>query len=63
MNYLRKPDLAALYLEYFNDFLTVARFGEYHGLTEKQAYRVIELGRKYYAESHTNEEIIRLTSQ
>jgi hypothetical protein len=30
-----------LYLSYFNDFLTVARFAEYYNMTEQQARDLI----------------------
>jgi len=34
-----------LYLEYVNDFFTVGRFAEYHGISEKLALLIIEEGR------------------
>ena len=37
--------LREYYLDWVNNFLTVARFAEYHGLTTKQAQQVIEMGR------------------
>ena len=36
----------ALYLDYFNNFLSVARFAEYYGMSEKTAEYVIVQGRK-----------------
>lgn len=37
---------AELYLDYFNDFLTVERFAEHHEMSEDLARAVIEHGRK-----------------
>lgn len=39
-------DTEKTYLEYVNDFLTVERFAEYHGITEKHAILLIDLGRE-----------------
>lgn len=36
----------SLYLDYFNNFLSVARFAEYYGMSEKTAEYVIVQGRK-----------------
>jgi hypothetical protein len=35
-----------LYLDYVNNFLTVARFAEYYGMSGDYANHVIEIGRK-----------------
>lgn len=40
-----REKIEGLYLEWCNDFLTVARFAEYHGMTESKALRVINTGR------------------
>lgn len=37
--------LENLYLDYFNNFLTVEKFAEHHSMTVEQADEVIELGR------------------
>jgi hypothetical protein len=37
--------LHQLYLDYFNNFLTILKFSEQHGLTKYEATKVIELGR------------------
>ena len=42
-----------LYLSYFNDFLSVAYFAEYYGLSERKAKRVITAGRKLNHRRHT----------
>lgn len=38
-------EYAALYREWFNDFLTIPRFAEYIGFSEKRAIRIINKGR------------------
>ena len=38
-------DKAEMYLDWFNNFLTVARFAEYYGITEDQARIIIHEGR------------------
>lgn len=35
-----------MYLDYVNDFLTVARFAEYYDMPEEKADRIINIGRK-----------------
>ena len=35
----------ALYLDWRNNFLTLARFAEYYGITERSATKIIEAGR------------------
>jgi hypothetical protein len=40
--------LADLFLDYFNNFLTVDRFAEYYGLEPRVASRVIQWGRKLH---------------
>ena len=35
-----------LYLDYFNNFLTVPRFAEYYGMDEVSAAWIIEKGRE-----------------
>ena len=42
---LNKDELEEMYLEYFNDFLTIDRFSDYHNLTSYEANRIIEIGR------------------
>lgn len=41
-----KQRLAELFRFYWNDFLTVSYFAEYHGLTETRANRLINAGRR-----------------
>lgn len=40
--------LQEIYLEFVNDFLTVARFAEYHGLTEDEAAALIVLSKQVH---------------
>ena len=37
-------DLHSIYLDYFNNFLTIGQFAEYYKFTEYEARKVIELG-------------------
>lgn len=46
-----RQQLADLYLEWVNDWITVECFAEYYGLTEEQAKTVIELGRQIHEEN------------
>lgn len=41
-----KNTIETLYLDYVNNFLSIAAFAEYYGLDMGQANRVITLGRK-----------------
>ena len=41
-----KKTVETMYLDYFNNFLSVSCFAQYYGITETQAERVINLGRK-----------------
>lgn len=41
-----KQKIEKMYLDYFNNFLSIYRFAEYYGIDEDKAYRVIEIGRK-----------------
>ena len=40
-----KNKIETLYLDWFNNFLTVERFAEYYGMPVSKAYRVIRIGR------------------
>ena len=40
-----RQKIEGLYLDWFNNFLTVDRFAEYYGLNIGQARRVIRIGR------------------
>lgn len=43
-----KKRLHALYLSWFNDFLSVEYFAEYYSLTLEQAMRCIDIGRRIH---------------
>lgn len=34
-----------MFREWFNDYLTIKVYAEAHGITEKEMYRIINLGR------------------
>ena len=38
--------LIELYLDWYNNYLTVAKFAEHHGLTENQATDLLELAKR-----------------
>ena len=38
--------LEIMYLDYFNNFLTISRFADYYGITENEAKIIIDAGRK-----------------
>ena len=40
--------LQAFYLDYVNNYLTVARIAEHNGLTEHHAATLIDMGRKIH---------------
>ena len=50
MNNDKMPVLCQLYLSYFNDFLSVARFAEFHNMSEQLATKVIEEGKQMYSD-------------
>lgn len=41
-----KQQIEKMYIDYFNNFLSVYRFAEYYEIDEDQAYRVIDIGRR-----------------
>ena len=43
-----KQNLQHVFLDWFNNFLTVEKFAEHYGLTEAQAAQVIELGKQIH---------------
>ena len=44
-----KRDLVErLYLDWFNNFLTIERFAEYYNMTVEQAEKIIKVGRKMF---------------
>ena len=51
--------IEALYLDWFNNFLTVDRFAEYYAMTPETASRVISIGRKLNHRRPSQNESIR----
>lgn len=45
-------ELAKLFREYLNDYLTVERFAEDHEVSVNDARTLIDLGRKYHEEGY-----------
>ena len=45
--------LELFYLDYFNNFITIAKFAEFYGITEKKAVSLIAIGQ------HINQEGVR----
>lgn len=41
-----KAKINDMYLDYFNNFLSIYRFAEYYEIDEEKAYRIIDIGRK-----------------
>lgn len=50
-----KNILQTVYLDYLNNFITVAGFAEHYGLTTEQAEQVLDLGRTIHNERTNNE--------
>lgn len=46
------------YLEWYNDFLTVERFAEYHGISSETAMALIEQGKNDHKYRRENNETI-----
>lgn len=42
-----KTALADLYLDYFNNYLTVEKFAEHNGMEVADAKALLEIGRRY----------------
>ena len=40
--------LRELYLDYVNNYLTVAKFAEHNGMTNAQAHAIIDIGRELH---------------
>lgn len=45
-----KKQLIALYIEWFNNFLTISRISEYYGIDSEDMKVLIEMGKKYHEE-------------
>jgi hypothetical protein len=51
-----------MYLDYWNNFLTVERFAEYHNITKEQANHIIKKGKEHWREQYLNK-IINLINE
>ena len=49
---LTRETLQNEYLDFVNNYLTVAVFAEHRGLTEKEAQMLIELGKSCHENTH-----------
>ena len=47
-----REQLDALYMDYFNNYLTRAQYGEHNGLTEEQARTLLTLAREINRTPH-----------
>lgn len=48
INIYDSSDLIQMYLDWFNNFLTIPRFAEYYGISETFADEIIRQGRLVY---------------
>lgn len=44
-----------MYLDWFNNFLTIGRFAEYYGISESYAKSIIDQGREVLAAQHDSQ--------
>lgn len=49
-----------MYLDYWNNFLTVERFAEYHNITKEQANHIIKKGKDLWLAQCLNKIINRI---
>jgi len=47
-----KEKLIELYLEWFNDFLTIQKMADWHGIEVEDMQILIELGKKYHEQTY-----------
>ena len=43
---LNDEEIIKIYLDWFNNFLTLEKFAEHYGIDETDAFYIIEVGRK-----------------
>lgn len=53
-------DLIGMYLDWFNNFLTVPRFAEYYGISESLANTIITQGREVLDDQHYGRKHIKV---
>ena len=49
---MTREQLAALYLAWRNDYLTIAAFAEHHGLYDQEAADLLNVARRCYENPH-----------
>lgn len=49
---INREALFALYLEWVNDYLTIEKFAEHHGLTVSEAAALIEVSQSCFENNH-----------
>ena len=49
---VNREQLAALYLAWRNDYLTIAAFAEHHGLYDQEAADLLNVARRCYENPH-----------
>jgi hypothetical protein len=49
---MKREELANVFLDWKNNFLTVAGFAEYYGLHDNEAYELINLARQCFENPH-----------
>lgn len=47
-----RESLSALYVEWVNDYLTIEKFAEHHGLTVTEAEALIEVAKSCFENNH-----------
>jgi hypothetical protein len=54
-----KEKLRSMYLNWANNFLSVPKFADHHGISEEKAKRVIELGRLLHEQTISNRDFYK----
>lgn len=49
---MNRETLAAVFLDWKNNFLTIAGFAEHHGLTDEEAADLLDLARRCFQNPH-----------
>jgi hypothetical protein len=49
---MNREQLAALYLEWFNNYLTIDKFAEHHGLRVDEAIDLLDVARRCHENPH-----------
>lgn len=51
-NTITRESLSALYLDWVNNYLTIEKFAEHHGLTENEALLLISVAQSCFENPH-----------